>query len=229
MSGGVLLYKQHLDYMKITAFSEQKNSPNRINVMVDSKYKFSLDVFQIAELGIKVGGDYDEKQLQEFEVESQFGKIYARALEYCLMRPHSSKEVRDYLFRKTISRKVKSKKNGEIKIVEGASKTVTDRVFDRLLDKGYINDEKFARFWIDNRNQRKGMSMRKLKAELLAKGIANSVIGSLIESSNRNDDDELRKIIVKKRHRYDDPAKFIQYLVRQGFSYDDIKTALDEN
>jgi regulatory protein len=43
-------------------------------------------------------------------------------------------------------------------------------VFERLVEKGYVDDEKFARFWVENRNQTKGASRRKLEAELRAKG-----------------------------------------------------------
>lgn len=215
--------------MRVTAFTEQKNSPNRINVMVDGKYRFSLDVFQIADLGIKVGAEYSEDQLLGFETESQFGKLYARALEYCLMRPHSGKEVRDYLFRKTLSRKTKNKRTGELKTVEGVSETVTERVFKRLSEKGYIDDDRFARFWIENRNQRKGTSIRKLQAELTSKGVSRSIVDRLIAESDRNDSDELSKVIAKKAHRYDDQAKLIHYLARQGFGYDDIKQALDND
>jgi regulatory protein len=212
--------------MRITGISQQKNDPNRVNVMVDGKYRFSLDIFQFADLKIKVGNDYTEQQLVDLETESQFGKLYARALEYTLMRPHSSKEVRDYLYRKTLNRKIKSKRTGEIHDKQGVSKDVAMRVFDRLVEKGHINDEKFARFWIENRNLKKGVSRRKLQAELQTKGINRSIIDNLLASSERSDGDELQKIIAKKRNRYDDEQKLIAYLARQGFSYDDIKYAL---
>ena len=87
--------------MKVTALTAQQKDPNRINVMVDSKYRFSLDISQVVSLGVKVGREYSDAELAEIEGESQFGKLYARALEYCLMRPHSAREVRDYLWRKT--------------------------------------------------------------------------------------------------------------------------------
>lgn len=214
--------------MKVTALTVQQRDPNRINVMIDGKFRFSLDVFQVGDLGIKVGREYTDKELAELETESQFGKLYARALEYCFMRPHSSREVRDYLYRKTLSRKYKSKRTGELKEYPGVSKAVTERVFDRLVEKGYIDDEKFARYWVENRNQRKGMSQRKLRAELAAKGVANDIVEQQLALGERNDQDELRKIIDKKQFRYPDEQKFIQYLARQGFSYDDIKAALSD-
>ncbi|MEO7904395.1 MAG: regulatory protein RecX [Candidatus Saccharimonadales bacterium] len=211
--------------MIITAITAQQKDKNRINVMVDGAYRFSLDIFQYADLGIKVGKDYTEEELIELETESQFGKVYMRALEYCLMRPHSSREVRDYLYRKTRASKTKTR-TGEIKDRPGVPESITARVFARLAEKGYIDDEKFARFWIENRNLRKGTSQRKLQAELRAKGVDGAVIDQLLSASDRSDDDEIHKIIAKKRNRYPDDQKLMQYLARQGFNYDDIKQAL---
>lgn len=215
--------------MKITALTLQKQDPNRINVMVDGKYRFSLDIFQVGSLGIKVGREYDETELLGLEAESQFGKLYMRSLEYCLMRPHSSKEMRDYLYRKTRPSKFKSRRTGEIKDRPGVSQELTERVYERLREKGYINDEKFTRFWVENRNRTKGISQRKLQAELMAKGVERSIIDSQLKDGDRSDKDELRKMIFKKKNRYEDEEKLMGYLLRQGFSYTDVKSALSEN
>lgn len=211
--------------MIITAVTAQQKDKNRINIMVDGKYRFSLDIFQYADLGIKVGKDYTEDELIELETESQFGKVYMRALEYCLMRPHSAKEVRDYLYRKTRDTMTKTR-TGELKQRPGVPAAITQRVFDRLVEKKYIDDEKFARFWVENRNLRKGSSRRKLQAELGAKGVASGIVEQVLGESERSDGDEIVKIIAKKRSRYPDDQKLMQYLARQGFSYDDIKQAL---
>ena len=215
--------------MKITNLTAQQRDPNRVNVSVEGKYRFSLDVAQIVSLGVKVGREYTEQELAELEQESQFGKLYGRALEYCLMRPHSAREVRDYLWRKTRATRYRSKKTGELKERPGVSRVLVDRVYKRLVEKAYIDDEKFTRYWVENRNQTKGMSQRKLEAELRAKGVANDIIERNLRDSLRNDTDELQKIIAKKRRRYPDEQKFMQYLACQGFSFDDIKTALRED
>lgn len=196
---------------------------NRVNVMVDGKYRFSLDIFQYADLGIKIGREYTEEELVTLEQESQFGKLYARTLEYCLMRPHSAKEVRDYLYRKTRDTRTKT---GEIR--KGVSKELTERVLDRLTEKGYIDDEKFTRYWVENRSLGKGASRRKLIAELRVKGVDQSLIEQVLASSERSDETELQKVIAKKQRRYPDERKFIAYLAGQGFAYDDIKRALTD-
>lgn len=142
-----------------------------------------------------------------------------------MLRPHSSREMRDYLWRKTRATKYKSR-TGELKERAGVAEDIANRVYDRLVEKGYIDDEKFARWWVENRNLRKGTSRRKLQAELQAKGVPSSVIALVLEDTSRNDSDELIKIITKKRAKYTDDQKLMQYLARLGFSYEDIKNAL---
>ena len=212
--------------MKITEISLQKKNPDRVSIFVDGAYRFSLDVYQVANLGIKTGKEYTDDELTELETESQFGKLYTRALEYCLMRPHSAKEVRDYLWRKTRETKYKRKRTGEILSKAGVSQELADRVFDRLLEKEYIDDEKFARYWVENRNQVKGSSSRKIVNELRVKGVQSADIEQAVAQTERCDHDEIRKIIVKKRRKYADDQKLMQYLARQGFSFDDIKQGI---
>ncbi len=210
--------------MKITGITSQKKSDNRVNIMVDGKYRFSLDVYQVVDLGMRVGKEYSDEELNELETESQFGKLYGRALEYCMMRPHSSKEVRDYLFRKTMNTRTKT---GEVR--KGVDTAVTERVFSRLVEKSHIDDEQFTRWWVDNRGLKKGTSRRKLTAELRTKGVAQETIDKFIAESSRTDETELQKMVAKKSGRYSDPQKLMQYLARQGFSYDDIKAALKDS
>lgn len=210
--------------MKVTAITVQARDKDRVNVSIDGKYRFSLDIVQVGELGVKIGTEYTGEELKLLEAESQFGKVYVRALEYALIRPRSLKEIKDYLYRKT--RSVRTK-NGDLK--DGVSPVVTKRVLQRLVECGYIDDEKFARFWVENRNVKKGASKRKLQAELRAKGVDSAVIEQVLGESPRDDADELQKIIAKKRGRYSDDQKLMQYLARQGFDYDLIREVIQQD
>ena len=213
--------------MKITDISLQTRDKNRVNVSVDGKYRFSLDVFQVGELGLKIGQDCTDEELMALEAESQFGKLYARAMEYCLARPRSIREMCDYLWRKTRSTKKRLPETGKIIERPGVKPEIAERVLARLIEKKYLDDEKFARFWLEHRFLQKGTSVRRLKLELVQKGIENDIVERLIAENIRSDDEELQKIIAKKRRKYaGDEQKFIAYLVRQGFAYDDVKRAL---
>lgn len=215
--------------MKITDISLQARNNNRVNVSIDGVYSFSLDIAQVTDLNLKVGRELSDGELEELQEESQFGKLYARAMEYCLARPRSVKELRDYLWRKTRPTKKRSLKTGEITERPGVKPEITERVLARLIEKQYLDDEKFARFWLEHRFLQKGTSVRRLKLELAQKGIDRETIEQLVSENIRSDDEELRKIIAKKRHKYaGDQQKFMAYLARQGFSYDDVVSALND-
>lgn len=209
--------------MKITGITAQVKDANRVNIMVDGAYRFSLDVFQVSDLGIRIGKEYTDAELTRLEDESVFGKLYARTLQYCMMRLHSAKEIRDYLWKKT-----RDTRGKEGQVRKGVSTVITERVFERLVEKGYVNDEIFTKHWIENRHLTKGASKRKLVNELRTKGIEQPIIERFLHESDRNDESELEKIILKKQGKYSDEQKLMQYLARQGFSFDDIKTALDK-
>ena len=210
----------------ITDIKQAVKNQNRANIFVNGKYRFSLDIFQLTQLNIKVGSKFTKTEIENLEQQSEFGKLYALALNYCLMRPRSKKEISDYLWKKTLNRKLKNRKTGEFYEKKGVSKISVEQVLNRLIEKKYIDDEKFAKFWVENRNQRKGSSIKKLKSELFSKGVSSDIIEQVLSESNRNDEDEIQKIIAKKAKKYTDEQKLIAYLARQGFSFDEIKKVI---
>lgn len=212
----------------ITDIKQAVKNQNRVNIFVNGKYRFSLDIFQLTQLNVKIGSKFTKTEIENLEQQSEFGKLYALALSYCLMRPHSKKEISDYLWKKTLNRKLKNRKTGEFYEKKGVSKISVEQVLSRLIEKKYIDDEKFAKFWVENRNQRKGSSIKKLKSELFSKGVSLDIIEQVLSESNRNDEDEIQKIIAKKAKKYTDEQKLIAYLARQGFSFDEIKKALSK-
>jgi recX family len=212
----------------ITDIKQAVKNQNRANIFVNGKYRFSLDIFQLTQLNIKVGSKFTKTEIENLEQQSEFGKLYALALNYCLMRPRSKKEISDYLWKKTLNRKLKNRKTGEFYEKKGVSKISVEQVLNRLIEKKYIDDEKFAKFWVENRNQRKGSSIKKLKSELFSKGVSSDIIEQVLSESNRNDEDEIQKIIAKKAKKYTDEQKLIAYLARQGFSFDEIKKVISK-
>ncbi len=214
---------------RVSDIREAVRDKNRVNIYIDDKFFCSLDIAQVVDLHVKIGRVLDEKELEELKRASEFSKFYNRALEFTLMRPHSSKEIRDYLKRKTLDRKVrvKNRKTGEYKTVlkQGYDQSLVEPVFKRLEERGYIDDRRFAELWVENRNVNKGSSLKKLRLELSQKGVSQSIIEEVFADSERDDTEELRKIIARKAKKYPDEQKLIQYLLRQGFNYSDI---LDE-
>ena len=215
---------------KITNIKQAVKNENRVNVFVNGKYSFSLDIAQLADIKLKVGQSITENDLAEYKKASEFGKLYQRTLEWVLTRPHSIRETRDYLYRKTRSCSsgalraarpslTPSEQSSDFS-VDRAS--FTDTIVERLISKGYLDDSKFAEFYVENRFVKKEISKRHLSQELMKKGVSRDIIDEVLDKSSRNDEEEILKIIAKKRKKYDD-EKLIQYLCRQGFHFETVR------
>lgn len=222
--------------MKITKIAQQVKRKDRYSVYVDEKYSFSLSDYQLVTAGLRVGKEYTQTELSELINESQFGKAYERTLNYVMIRPRSVREIRDYLTRTFLYPKPKmyiNKKGERIVTKKDVDKSAVqhmiERVLERLEEKGYSNDQKFAEAWVRSRQLTKKSSKRKLQQELQAKGVASDIIASVLSNESIDETENLKKMIEKKQKqsRYQDETKLKQYLLRQGFSYSDIKDALD--
>lgn len=227
--------------LKITDIRQAVKNENRVNVYVNDKYAFSLDIAQVVELGVKVGQLITVGKLAEYKKASEYGKAYQRALEWVLVRPRSVRELRDYLKRRRQLSETKARKdswqkekeiaemiaNGEDKIAERMKKKMLrdekqekydfdELIVQRLCEKGYVDDRKFAEYYVRNRFVKKGISKKRLRLELVKKGVSQECIDEVL--CERDDTEEMLKMIAKKRGKYDD-ERLIQYLCRQGFDY----------
>lgn len=230
------------DAYVVTAIKPQAGNNNRVNVFVNDEYDFSLDIAQVVDYKLKVKRCLTELELSELRNASEFGKLYQRALEKTLSRPHSVKEIRDYLDTKRKKRIAENKiahnnrkkdkelvKKYKLKVKEQPiySDETIEKIIGILVEKGYLDDRKFAEYYVANRNQKKGTSLKKLRLELNSKGISEEICEQVLAESGRNDVEEIKKIIKKKAKHYD-MEKMTNYLIRQGFDYQLVRDLLQE-
>ncbi len=200
--------------MKITNISLQAKNPNRVNVAINGRFAFGLEIWQVAELKIKAGQVVDAELRQELEQASQFGKLYVKAVNKTFARPHSVRQIELYLQQQLYKLQLKQP-------------TMIKQITDRMQANNYLDDQRFANWWVENRNLKKGISQKKLRLELIKAGVAAEIIDQAMASGGRDDLTELKKVIAKKAHRYDDQAKLVRYLQGRGFNYSDIISELE--
>jgi regulatory protein len=193
----------------VTNLSQQKRDNNRVNVYVDGVYSFALSVAAIVDLKIKVGLEIDELFIKNAKKLSDDEKRKFKALEWLLMRPRSKREFADYLRRKECDEAL----SGSLK--------------HYFTEKGLLNDLAFANWWIEQRLA-KNRSERFIRAELAKKGVQKQIVDEAFLGRDSSEVKKLNSVIQKKRHKYSDERKLIEYLLRQGFVYSDIKEALAE-
>lgn len=213
----------------ITKLTPGVKDPNRVNVFLDGHFVLSLDVNQVIDLGLKVRQSVTKERLSELQRASEFGKLYQRSLEWVLTRPHSVRETHDYLKRRQIKRRQLNRQRAreEKKPLAEFDDALIEMVIERLVEKKYVDDRKFAEFYVENRYLRKGISHKRLRMELKNKGIGQDMINQVFEQVPRNEDEEIKKVIAKKRKKYND-FQLVGYLARQGFNFHNAKTAVEE-
>lgn len=85
------------------------------------------------------------------------------------------------------------------------SKNVPDDVATRLLDRfeevGLVDDEAFARSWVESRQAGKGLARRALAQELRRKGIDDDVARDALEEIEPEDEEEAARTLVRRKLR----------------------------
>jgi regulatory protein len=196
--------------MKITSIKQQLKRTDRYSIFVEGKYAFSLSENALLDSKLASGQELTRQQLEEFKKLSADDKVYNQALRYVAMRPRTKWEIEFYLQRKK------------------ASPPLIDMILNKLSIISLIDDRKYAQAFVNDRQLLRPTSRRKIIAELRKKRVADEIIGQVTGSEQTNDQTALREVIAKKRRqaKFQDNTKLMQYLARQGFGYDDIKTAL---
>jgi regulatory protein len=200
--------------MKITDLKQQVSRPSRYSVYIDDKFSFGLSANAVLDSGLIVGEELDEQRLTELKALSANDKAYTNALRYVTMRQRSEWEMVTYLRRKKVD------------------KELADEIIAKLYELRLLDDLSFARAWITNRRLLKATNKRRLGQELRQKHVSASVIDTALGEDDTDETAVLRELVAKKRRipRYrNDDLKLMQYLARQGYSYDAIKSALNKN
>lgn len=196
--------------MKITNIKPQVKRAGRYSIFIDDKYSFSLAEADLIYLKLKVGQEIDQSDLEKFNVEADYSKAKTDCFRLLSYRLRSIGEVRDYLRRRKYEPEV------------------ADRVIEFLIERDFLNDEKFANQWVENRLLIKQSSIRQIKSELRQKKVDSKIIDNALNEFSVDEVKLLRILIDKKRNqtKYRDELKLKQYLSRKGFGYDKIVEAM---
>lgn len=199
--------------MTVTAIKQQIKRAGRFSIFIDGEYSFSLSDDALLASKLVNGQELSPKQVEQLKQQSSDDKLYNAALRYLAIRLRSKWELETYLKRK------------------GASPTLLDDILNKLSNKGYIDDRKFAQSFVNDRNLLRPTSRRKLILDLKIKKISQDIIDEVIGNDDSVELDNLAKVIERKRRqsKYQDNLKLMQYLSSQGFNYGDIKQALEQD
>ena len=78
---------------------------------------------------------------------------------------------------------------------------LAERLLDRFTEVGLIDDEAFAKAWIESRQPGKGLARRALAQELRRKGIDDEVARDALDEIDPDDEEAAARLLVRKKLR----------------------------
>lgn len=197
----------------ITAIETQARNTQRVNIYLDGSFAFGLAKMTAAWL--KVNQEISDEKIAQLQKEDEGEAAFQKALHFIDFRPRSTDEVRRNLAK------------------HGYQESLVDETLERLKRSGLVNDDAFARAWVENRNTFRPRGKAVLRMELRRKGLAEETIQSVLDE--QTDEDALCLAAARKqKHRLsglefaDFRSKLAGHLGRRGFSYEVISPVVSQ-
>jgi regulatory protein len=198
---------------RITAIEPQQKNPQRVNVYLDGEFAFGLAVVVAAWL--RVGQELGEEKIASLKTQDEGEVTYQKALHFLSFRPRSLAEVRQNLSKR------------------GISESLIEETLNRLQSNRQIDDEAFARAWVENRNTFRPRGKPALRMELRRKGLSDEIVQSVL--STQVDEAALAITTARKYARRlvglewpEFRQKLSGFLARRGFSYTTLAPVVSE-
>jgi len=191
----------------ITSIKSQKKK-ERVNVYLDDKFGFGIDLENFVILGLKVDQEVTEIEIEKIVKKAEFQKTLDKLLRFATLRPRSEGEINNYLRRKKVHESMHS------------------QLFDRLNHLELIDDEKFAKWWVEQRQAFRPKPKRILSNELRVKGINSEIIKKVVGEEEIDEEKMAKDLIEKRAYKWKNfegfelKQKMSQYLAQKGFTWE---------
>lgn len=192
--------------MKITDITPQKHNKGRVSIFVDGKYAFSMDEVDCVLNKLKIGMDITSEDIERLGIEANRSKAMAKAMDVLARKPVTAKDMSDYLEEK------------------GYDTEVAEAVTCELMDLGYIDDEAYARLYVEYAAERH-YGPSKIRYELGRHGVASDIISLVLEESDDDCIEELAQVVMSKYRDCDlddmkQRQRVTRYLASRGYGFD---------
>ena len=195
---------------KITDMQIQKNNKTRANVYIDGEFSMALEMLTVMKLGLKIGQEVSESKLAEAVFDSEKSVAFEKAMGYLGRGMKTVKQMRDYLTKKAYAPEV------------------VDYVIVRLKEYRYLDDNAYAKTYVEHNSATKGE--RRLKQELVSKGIAVSLAEEHSEIDFEQALSDATRLAEKYMKNKPQDVKTLQklqrYLLSRGYSFDIVNNIL---
>lgn len=201
----------------ITGIEVQKKNKDRVNIFINGSYAFSCSAELVYTHKLTPKKEVEINQLEELVYEDNFLKCKNDALRIIERTYKSEKEIFDKLVKKDYE-----------------EKTVA-RVISFLKSYNFLNDEEYARLYINDKKKTQGKN--KIKYALLRKGIDEALVEEKLKKVTSDEQERTAQALTEKKYRLlikqekdirKINNKLWEYLTRNGFNKEIIEEVLQK-
>lgn len=186
----------------------------KFRIYLDGQFAFVLYKSELSSCHLKDGEAVTEDQIETILSEIVLKRAKRKAMSLLQSMDRTESELRDRLLRQDFPEET------------------VDQAVRYVKSFGYVDDRRYAESFILSRKGRK--SRREIYAELSRKKIDGEIVDEMMERCyEESDSGEALRHLLRKKH-YDpsrasveEKQKLYAYLARKGFSYGEIKKALN--
>jgi regulatory protein len=208
--------------VKVTKLEQQKKNISRFNVYIDDEFFAGISSNTLAKFNLYKDKEVKENILNNILYQELKQRFLDRAVGYLTRAPKTTFQLRTYL--KDLRYKKKGKWFDEdVKI---NFEHIYDEIVERLEHMQLLDDEEYARMFVESRIRNKPRGKFILVSELISKGIDKETAKKVTDELIEDEYDILKETFYKKYKSYKldlSETKKLSYLQRKGFSYDLIK------
>ncbi|MBN2284833.1 MAG: RecX family transcriptional regulator [Tissierellales bacterium] len=203
--------------MIITKIEKQKKNEHRVSIYIDNQFAFGLDSDTSVQCGLFEGQEIDDEFLHSVIVEEEHHKALNAALNLLSYQQRTLHEIDERL-------KAKGYDEGIIGII-----------LDKLVEVGYLNDEKYVADFIRDKIKLKKYGSLKIRHQLMNRGIDQELISNGLEKIEELEMLNNAKTLIRKKavtlkdlEEHKKKARLYRYLAGKGYDYPLIHKAINE-
>jgi regulatory protein len=83
----------------------------------------------------------------------------------------------------------------------GVPDEVAERLLDRFTEVGLVDDDAFARSWVESRRRSRGLARRAIAQELRRKGVADQTARTALDEIDPAEEEQAARALVRKKLR----------------------------
>jgi regulatory protein len=179
-----------------------------VSLFIDGEFAFGLPAIEVMKRGLKRGDELTQADIEQLLAVDEIERAVTAALTFVSYRPRSEREVRDRLR------------------LRDFSQPAIDQAVERMRGWKYLDDQAFARWWVENRGEHRPRGKRLLAGELRTKGVPSEVINEVIEEAEIDEFPAALEVARKRMgslsnlDRQAQERRLGSYLARRGYGWD---------